>query len=198
MPAVANVARHSSGWSGEKLTMPDCASPNCALKPPVSTSTASSRSVGIASTSTGFLYCVSVVGITGELGVWKPEPAAFRAVLDRFPGEAVESQNRFYRISRVPVRDGSTAVVAVARLTWARCDQVRLVAEFAESELVSQLATAEQEPWLATELAWPRASPECCEDDPDRRLQRHSDRIPVPRVLNRRPQLFRSASDSAH
>ncbi len=38
-----------------------------------------------------------------------------RAVLDRFPGEAVESQNRFYRISRVPVRDGSTAVVAVAR-----------------------------------------------------------------------------------
>jgi nucleoside phosphorylase len=38
-----------------------------------------------------------------------------RAVLDRFPGEEVEGQNRFYRLSRVPVRDGSTALVAIAR-----------------------------------------------------------------------------------
>lgn len=39
----------------------------------------------------------------------------FIAVLDRFPGVMVKSQNRSYWISRVPVRDGSTAVVAVAR-----------------------------------------------------------------------------------
>ncbi|HEX8821372.1 MAG TPA: hypothetical protein VF794_15710 [Archangium sp.] len=39
----------------------------------------------------------------------------FRAVLDRFPGETVESQNRFYRVSRVPVSDGSTALVGIAR-----------------------------------------------------------------------------------
>jgi nucleoside phosphorylase len=38
-----------------------------------------------------------------------------RAVLDRFPGETVESQNRFYRLSRVPVGNGSTALVAIAR-----------------------------------------------------------------------------------
>jgi nucleoside phosphorylase len=39
----------------------------------------------------------------------------FRAVLDRFPGEEVESKHRFYRLSRVPVHDGSTALVAIAR-----------------------------------------------------------------------------------
>jgi nucleoside phosphorylase len=38
-----------------------------------------------------------------------------RAVLDRFPGEEVESKNRFYRLSRVAVRDGPTALVAIAR-----------------------------------------------------------------------------------
>ena len=38
-----------------------------------------------------------------------------RAILDRFPGEVVESQNRFYTLSRVPVRDGSSALVAIAR-----------------------------------------------------------------------------------
>lgn len=38
-----------------------------------------------------------------------------RAVLDRFPGEVVESENRFYTISRVPVGDGSIALVAIAR-----------------------------------------------------------------------------------
>ena len=38
-----------------------------------------------------------------------------RAVLERFPGETVESQNRFYQLSRVPVSDGSTAIVAIAR-----------------------------------------------------------------------------------
>ena len=35
--------------------------------------------------------------------------------VDRFPNDTVESQNRFYRISQVPVRDGPTALVAVAR-----------------------------------------------------------------------------------
>jgi len=39
----------------------------------------------------------------------------FQAVLDRFPGKMVERQGHFYRISRVHVLDGSTAVIAVAR-----------------------------------------------------------------------------------
>ncbi|WP_224371685.1 phosphorylase family protein [Hyalangium versicolor] len=38
-----------------------------------------------------------------------------RAVLERFPGETGESQNRFYRLSRVSVDDGTTALVAIAR-----------------------------------------------------------------------------------
>jgi nucleoside phosphorylase len=38
-----------------------------------------------------------------------------KAVLKRFPGETVESHNRFYRVSKVPVGDGSTVLVAIAR-----------------------------------------------------------------------------------
>ncbi|WP_375758710.1 hypothetical protein [Corallococcus exercitus] len=38
-----------------------------------------------------------------------------RAVLARFPGEPVESENRFYHLSRVPVADGSTVLVAISR-----------------------------------------------------------------------------------
>ncbi len=38
-----------------------------------------------------------------------------KAVLERFPGETVESHNRFYRVSTVPMGEGSTALVAIAR-----------------------------------------------------------------------------------
>jgi len=38
-----------------------------------------------------------------------------KAVLKRFPGETVESHNRFYRVSKVPVGEGSTVLVAIAR-----------------------------------------------------------------------------------
>jgi|GEM_PF-3499013 len=38
-----------------------------------------------------------------------------KAVLERFPGEASESPNRFYQLSRVPLEDGVTALVAVVR-----------------------------------------------------------------------------------
>ncbi len=59
----------------------------------------------------------------------------FRAVIARFPGQAVESQNRVYQLSQLPGRDGATAVVAVARAS----EQGPGVSELATGQIIDDL-----------------------------------------------------------
>jgi nucleoside phosphorylase len=51
----------------------------------------------------------------GDFAIITIREDELKAVLKRFPGETVESHNRFYRVSKLPVSDGSTVLVAIAR-----------------------------------------------------------------------------------